>query len=112
MIVPCSYVQLYVYYYRTRPVHQLRSRNSSFSSRTSNSVINSRHFCSPFDISVRFARYHQLIEKQEYRDAASDLMAIFVEEVAPTSWWVVALCDSVQLLSYSKFKIGVTDRLP
>lgn len=53
---------------------------------------------------VRFARYHQLIEKQEYQDAASDLMAIFVEEVAPTSWWAVVLCDSVQLLSYGKFK--------
>ena len=53
---------------------------------------------------VRFARYHQLIEKQEYQDAASDLMAIFIEEVAPMSWWAVVLCDSVQLLRYSKFK--------
>jgi len=52
---------------------------------------------------VRFARYHQLIEKQEYQDAASDLMAIFIEEVAPTSWWAVVLCDSVQLLRYGKF---------
>jgi len=50
---------------------------------------------------VRFARYHQLIEKQDYQDAASDLMAIFVEEVAPTSWWAVVLCDSVQLLCYA-----------
>ena len=65
---------------------------------------------------VRFARYHQLIEKQEYQDAASDLMAIFVEEVAPTSWWAVVLCDSVPLLSYGKFKtkkkLRVTDLLP
>ena len=53
---------------------------------------------------VRFARYHQLIAKQEYQDAAYDLMAIFVEEVAPTSWWAVVLCDSVQLLSYGKFQ--------
>jgi nuclear pore complex protein Nup85 len=53
---------------------------------------------------VRFARYHQLIEKQEYQEAASDLMAIFVEEVAPISWWAVVLCDSVQLLCYGKFK--------
>ena len=46
------------------------------------------------------ARYHQLIEKQEYQDAASDLTAIFVEGVAPNSWWAaVVLCDSVQLLS-------------
>ena len=54
---------------------------------------------------VRFARYHQLIEKQEYQDAASDLMAIFVEEVAPTSWWAVVLCDSVQLLCYGKLQM-------
>ena len=53
---------------------------------------------------VRFARYHQLIEKQEYQDAAADLMAIFIEEVAPTSWWAVVLCDSVRLLRYGKFK--------
>ena len=56
---------------------------------------------------VRFARYHQLIEKQEYQDAASDLMTIFVEEVAPTSWWAVVLCDSVQLLSYGKLQKGI-----
>ena len=53
---------------------------------------------------VRFARYHRLIEKQEYQDAASELMAIFIEEVAPTSWWAVVLCDSVQLIRYGKFK--------
>jgi len=56
---------------------------------------------------VRFARYYQLIEKQEYQEAASDLMAIFVEEVAPTSWWAVVLWDSIQLLCYRKFKINI-----
>ncbi|KAF8159828.1 Nup85 nucleoporin-domain-containing protein [Crassisporium funariophilum] len=50
---------------------------------------------------VRFARYHELIEKQDYHDAASDLIAILVEDVAPTSWWAVVLCDSVQLLRYA-----------
>ncbi|KIM44830.1 hypothetical protein M413DRAFT_442797 [Hebeloma cylindrosporum] len=50
---------------------------------------------------VRYARFHDLIQKQEYQDAASDLVAIFVEDVAPTSWWAVVLCDSVQLLQYS-----------
>ncbi|KAF4610945.1 hypothetical protein D9613_006754 [Agrocybe pediades] len=50
---------------------------------------------------VRYARYHELMEKQEYQDAASDLLAIFVEDVAPTSWWAVVLCDSVPLLRYA-----------
>ena len=51
---------------------------------------------------VRYARFHELIQQQEYQDAASDLVAIFVENVAPTSWWAVVLCDSVQLLQYCK----------
>lgn len=51
---------------------------------------------------VRYARFHELIQQQEYQDAASDLVAIFIENVAPTSWWAVVLCDSVQLLQYCK----------
>lgn len=51
---------------------------------------------------VRYAHYHELVAKQEYQDAASDLLAIFIEDVAPTSWWAVVLCDSLQLLRYSK----------
>jgi nuclear pore complex protein Nup85 len=50
---------------------------------------------------VRYARFHELMQQQEYQDAASDLVAIFVENVAPLSWWAVVLCDSVQLLQYS-----------
>lgn len=50
---------------------------------------------------VRFARYHELVDKQEYEDAAADVLAIFVEDVAPTSWWAVVLCDAIQLLRYS-----------
>lgn len=40
----------YVYYYRVTSIHQLRSRNSSFSSRAPNSIFSSRHFCSSSDI--------------------------------------------------------------
>ncbi|KAF9482632.1 hypothetical protein BDN70DRAFT_966723 [Pholiota conissans] len=50
---------------------------------------------------VRYARFHELVQKQEYQDASSDLVAIFVEGVAPTSWWAVVLCDSVQFLQYT-----------
>ncbi|PPQ94447.1 hypothetical protein CVT25_002538 [Psilocybe cyanescens] len=50
---------------------------------------------------VRFARYHELVDKQEYEDAAADVLAIFVEDVAPTSWWAVVLCDAIQLLRYT-----------
>ncbi len=51
---------------------------------------------------IRYAHFHELLEKLEYQDAASDLIAVFSEDVAPTSWWAVLLCDSVPLLRYSK----------
>ena len=51
---------------------------------------------------VRYARFHELMEKQEYPDAASDLIAIFSENVAPTAWWAVVLYDSTPLLRYGK----------
>jgi hypothetical protein len=51
---------------------------------------------------VRYARFHELMEKREYQEAASDLIAIFSENVAPTSWWAVVLYDSVPLLRYGE----------
>jgi len=54
---------------------------------------------------VRYARFHELMEKREYQDAASDLIAIFSENVAPTSWWAVVLYDSASLLRYGKLPI-------
>ena len=51
---------------------------------------------------VRYARYHDLVAKQQYQDAAFDLIAIFVEDVAPTVWWAVVLYDSITLLRHSK----------
>ncbi|KAH9479690.1 Nuclear pore complex protein Nup85 [Psilocybe cubensis] len=50
---------------------------------------------------VRYARFHELVDKQEYEDAAADLLAIFIEDVAPTSWWAVVLCDATKLLRYT-----------
>lgn len=32
--------------------------------------------------------------KREYQDAASDLIAIFSENAAPTSWWAAVLYDT------------------
>jgi Nup85 Nucleoporin len=54
---------------------------------------------------VRYAHFHQLLERQELQDAASGLVAIFVEDLAPKSWWAVLLCDSIQLLQYSMYGI-------
>lgn len=45
-------------------------------------------------------RYAELLARQELPDAASDLVAIFQEDLAPKSWWAVLLCDSIQLLHY------------
>ncbi|KAF9054665.1 Nup85 nucleoporin-domain-containing protein [Panaeolus papilionaceus] len=51
---------------------------------------------------VRYARFHDLLQKQEYADAASDLISIFSEEVAPTAWWATVLYDSIPLLKYTQ----------
>jgi len=49
---------------------------------------------------IRYAHFHQLREQQDFQDAASDLIAIFREDLAPKSWWAVLLCDSVPLLQH------------
>ena len=51
---------------------------------------------------VRYARFHQLIASQAYKDAAAELIAIFTEDLAPTSWWAVILYDTIPLLRYGK----------
>jgi nuclear pore complex protein Nup85 len=50
---------------------------------------------------VRYAHFHQLLKGQELQDAASDLTAMFHDDLVPKSWWAVLLCDSIQLLQYS-----------
>ncbi|OBZ66762.1 Nuclear pore complex protein Nup85 [Grifola frondosa] len=49
---------------------------------------------------VRFAEFHRRRINGELQDAATDVVAMFREEVAPKSWWAVLLCDAVELLQY------------
>ena len=51
---------------------------------------------------MRYAHFHQLVDSQKLQDAASDLVAMLQEDLAPRSWWPILLCDSVQLLQYSR----------
>jgi nuclear pore complex protein Nup85 len=47
---------------------------------------------------VKYAQFHHLRMKSELEDAASDLVAMFHDDIAPKSWWGVLLSDSVELL--------------
>ncbi|KAF8646884.1 hypothetical protein AX16_007062 [Volvariella volvacea WC 439] len=49
---------------------------------------------------VRFAHFLQLRDVQEYQEAASDLMTMFRDEEAPTSWWAVLLSEGLTLLQH------------
>ncbi|KAF6753070.1 Nup85 nucleoporin-domain-containing protein [Ephemerocybe angulata] len=49
---------------------------------------------------TRYARFHELLQRQDFSEAAFDLVSIFQSDVAPTAWWAVVLCDAVQLLDY------------
>ncbi|TFK17557.1 hypothetical protein FA15DRAFT_675993 [Coprinopsis marcescibilis] len=49
---------------------------------------------------ARYARLHELLGRHEFVEAALDIVTIFQEDVAPSSWWAVVLCDSVPLLEY------------
>ncbi|CAK5267637.1 unnamed protein product, partial [Mycena citricolor] len=49
---------------------------------------------------VRYANFLQLCNRQELQNAASDIVAMFRDDVAPKSWWAVMLYDSVELLRY------------
>ncbi|TFK39439.1 nucleoporin Nup85-like protein [Crucibulum laeve] len=49
---------------------------------------------------VRYAYFHELLEKQQYQNAASEIMTILEEAIAPKSWWAVVLCDVVPILQY------------
>ncbi|KAK0488650.1 nucleoporin Nup85-like protein [Armillaria novae-zelandiae] len=47
---------------------------------------------------LRYSQFHRLRLQHEYRDAASDLVVLFHDDIAPKSWWAILLCDSVELL--------------
>ncbi|KAJ2911868.1 hypothetical protein MD484_g8548, partial [Candolleomyces efflorescens] len=49
---------------------------------------------------TRYARLQELLYRKELSDAASDLITIIQDDIAPASWWAVILCDSVHLLEY------------
>jgi len=47
---------------------------------------------------VQYAQFHQYLKKKELASAASHLLAMFHEDLAPKSWWAVLLCDMVDVL--------------
>ncbi|RDB15810.1 Nuclear pore complex protein Nup85 [Hypsizygus marmoreus] len=49
---------------------------------------------------VRYAHFHLLLETHDLQEAASDLVAIFRDDLVPKSWWAVLLCDAVPLLQH------------
>ncbi|KAF5369464.1 hypothetical protein D9758_002731 [Tetrapyrgos nigripes] len=49
---------------------------------------------------VRYSQIHRYKLEKDYVSAASDIVTLFREEIAPKSWWPVLLCDSVELLQY------------
>lgn len=53
---------------------------------------------------VRYAEFHQRLLVRDLQNAASDLVSMFQDDIAPKSWWPVLLYDSMQLLQYGKFE--------
>ncbi|THV00805.1 hypothetical protein K435DRAFT_776286 [Dendrothele bispora CBS 962.96] len=49
---------------------------------------------------VRYSQIHKYKLEQDFVSAASDIVTLLREEIAPKSWWPVLLCDSVELLQY------------
>ncbi|KAI0048718.1 hypothetical protein FA95DRAFT_1594946 [Auriscalpium vulgare] len=47
---------------------------------------------------VRYAEFHKRRLGGDLPEAATDVLAMLSEEIAPRSWWGVLLCDAVELL--------------
>ena len=47
---------------------------------------------------VRYAEFHQRRLSGDLQEAALDLLTMFNEDLAPTTWWGVLLCDAVELI--------------
>ena len=47
---------------------------------------------------VRYAEFHQRRLSGDLQEAALDLLAMFNEDLAPTTWWGILLCDAVELI--------------
>lgn len=49
---------------------------------------------------VKYAEFHQRKISDDLVEAAADLISMFEDDIAPTSWWGVLLQDSVGFLNY------------
>jgi nuclear pore complex protein Nup85 len=49
---------------------------------------------------VKYAEFHQRKMSNDLVEAAADLISMFEDDIAPTSWWGVLLQDSVEFLNY------------
>lgn len=49
---------------------------------------------------VKYAEFHQRKMSNDLIEAAADLISMFEDDIAPTSWWGVLLQDSVEFLNY------------
>ncbi|KAJ7583127.1 Nup85 nucleoporin-domain-containing protein [Mycena floridula] len=49
---------------------------------------------------VRYSQFHQLRQQQQLQYAATDLVSMFTDDVAPRSWWAIMLNDSMPLLQH------------
>jgi nuclear pore complex protein Nup85 len=49
---------------------------------------------------VKYAEFHQRKMTTDPAEAAADLISMFEDDIAPTSWWGVLLLDSVEFLNY------------
>jgi nuclear pore complex protein Nup85 len=49
---------------------------------------------------VKYAEFHQRKMSNDLVEAAADLISMFEDDIAPTSWWGVLLLDSVEFLNY------------
>lgn len=47
---------------------------------------------------VRYAEFHQRRLSGDLQEAALDILAMFNEDLAPTTWWGILLCDAVELI--------------
>ncbi|EIW58253.1 uncharacterized protein TRAVEDRAFT_123029 [Trametes versicolor FP-101664 SS1] len=47
---------------------------------------------------IRFAEFHQRRASGDGQGAATDVVAMFREDIVPQAWWAVLLCDTVELL--------------
>ncbi|ESK94829.1 hypothetical protein Moror_14153 [Moniliophthora roreri MCA 2997] len=57
-------------------------------------------FAHRLTFAVRYAQIHRLRAEQDVHGAASDIVTLLRDEIAPKSWWAILLCDTVDLLQH------------